>query len=187
MATKKPMNKFVLYGIFVFKFVFSLALIIWTVYMTLQSDVGEDEDNAFLSTYHKVDAEFNNIKISNYKFNQRYDIKFYFNDTVIKGVSFDDVFLGQRSIKQRETKKNILKLGENIFKVEIVKKDGMVVKDIKIDMLVTMASTHKYDKKLDFKDANIDKFNIKKQGFWNITGIVKVEDLKGSFFIKTNN
>ncbi len=180
------MSKPLLYGIFIAKFLFGLALIVWTVYMTLQSDVGEDDDNAFLSTYHKVDKNFNNIKISNHKFNQKYNIKFSFNDLVIEGISFDDVFLGQRSIVNRKSKKNIIKLGQNIFKVDIVTKDGKVIKNIKIDMLVTMATTHKYDKELSFNTTNIAKFTISRQGFWNITGVVEVDGLKGYFFIKTN-
>jgi len=45
---KKPMPKWLIYTLFIGKFGLSLALIWWTVYMTLQSDVGKDDDNAFL-------------------------------------------------------------------------------------------------------------------------------------------
>ena len=43
----KPMPKWLVYTLFILKFILSLALIFWTVYMTLQSDVGQDDDNAF--------------------------------------------------------------------------------------------------------------------------------------------
>ena len=52
--TQKPLSKGVIYTLFVLKFISGLALIVWTVYMTFQAKVGQDDDNAFLSTYHKL-------------------------------------------------------------------------------------------------------------------------------------
>jgi hypothetical protein len=181
----KPMSKPLLYGIFIVKFLFGLALIIWTVMMTLSSDVGEDNDNAFLTTYHKVDDNFYSMVVSNYKFEDKYKVKFYLNDTVLDGLSINDVFLGQRSIKSRKIRKDILKFGTNKFKYEIKTKDGKIVNNVKLKMLVTMTTNHKFDKNLLFKE-NEEIFNISKKGYWNITGTIEVNNDKGYFFIKTN-
>ena len=52
-------------------------------------------------------------------------------------------------------------------------------------MLVTMTTNHIFDKKLTFKH-NTETFEIKKKGYWNITGTIEVDNHKGYFFIKTN-
>ena len=182
----KPMSKPLLYGIFIVKFLFGLALIWWTIAMTLSSDVGEDEDNAFLSTYHNVDDNFNNMVNSNLNFENKYDLKFYFNDTVIEGLKIKDVFLGQRTIKARSLRKDILNVGENKFRYEIVSKDGTKLENIKLTMLVTMTTNHLYDKNLKFENKDLETFKIAKKGYWNITGTIEVGNDKGYFFIKTN-
>ncbi len=46
----KPMPKWLIYSLFIIKFLLGLGLIYWTIYVTLQSNVGEDDDHAFLST-----------------------------------------------------------------------------------------------------------------------------------------
>jgi hypothetical protein len=183
----KPMSKPLLYGIFIVKFLFGLALIWWTIWMTLSSDVGEDEDNAFLSTYHNVDDNFNNMITQNNSFEQRYNLKFYLNDELIEGLTLQDVFLAQRAINQRKIRKDILKVGENKFSYTLTtKENGKKLNNVNLSMLVTMATTHQYDKKLEFENTNLETFNINKQGYWNITGTIEVNDHKGYFFIKTN-
>jgi hypothetical protein len=179
------MSKPLLYGIFIVKFLFSLALIIWTVMLTLSSDVGEDVDNAFLSTYHNVDDNFNQMIADNHNFSNLYNITFYFNNTIINNLTIKDAFLSQRAVKKRDIKKNILKVGSNTFKYEIIKKDGTKIKNVKLNMLVTMTTNHLFDKKLIFEN-NTETFNIEKKGYWNITGIIEVDNHKGYFFIKTN-
>jgi len=186
MANNKPMSKPVLYGIFIIKFFFGLGLIVWTVMMTLSSDVGKDNDNAFLGNYHTVDANYNNMVIDNLKIEKKYDIKLMLNDKIIDGLPYKDVFLAQRAIIKRKTGKNILKLGKNIFEVKILTKDGQVVKNTKTNMLITMATNHIFDIKLDFNSSNTHEFEVKQMGFYNITGTIEIDDLKGSFFIKTN-
>ena len=79
IKVKKPMPKWLIYTLFILKFVSGLGLIFWTVYMTLQSDVGKDDDNAFLSTYHSIDDNYNKIIEQNNEFNSKYNIKFLFN------------------------------------------------------------------------------------------------------------
>ncbi len=181
----KPMSKPLLYGIFIIKFLFGLGLIIWTVMMTLSSDVGQDDDNAFLSTYHKVDDNFNQMTVDNTNFGNKYNVKLVLNDEVIYGLDMQDVFLAQRAIKLRKNRKNILKVGKNNFKYEVQTKDGIEIKNAKLTMLVTMTTSHKYDKKLEFK-SDTEIFQLSKEGYWNITGTIEVADNKGYFFIKTN-
>ena len=182
----KPMSQPLLYSIFIIKFLFGLALIWWTIAMTLSSDVGQDEDNAFLSTYHNVDDNFNDMVVKNFKFEENYNLKFYFNDETIDGLSIKDVFLGQRAIKQRKIRKDILNIGENTFKYELTSKSGKKLENVKLNMLVTMTTNHNFDKKLNFNKDDIEKFNIKKKGHWNITGTIEINGDKGYFFIKTN-
>ena len=49
-----------------------------------------------------------------------------------------------------------------------------------------MATNHKYDKKLDFKNKDNISFELPNAGYWNITGFVKISNDEGRFFIKTN-
>ncbi len=163
-----------------------IAFIVWTIYVTIGSDVGEDEDQSLLSTYHKVDDQFNKIQKSNKLLNENYDIKFIFNDTIIDGVDTNDIFYSQRVIKNRETRKTILNIGSNEFKVIVQTKDGKKVKNYETDIVVTKTTNHLYDKILKLKDDKIGKFDIKNKGSWNITGKIKIENITGSFMIKTD-
>ncbi len=180
------MNKFTLYTIFILKFLLGLGLIVWTIMMTLSSDVGQDDDNAFLSTYHNIDDDFNDMITSNFNFDNKYNLVFDLNKKTMDGLTLKDVFLGQRVIKKRIIRKDILNIGNNIFKYKLTTKDGKEVKDSKLDMVVTMTTNHIFDKKLEFKNKNTETFKIDKKGYWNITGTIEVGTDKGYFFIKTN-
>ncbi|MEA3554674.1 MAG: hypothetical protein U9R39_09810 [Campylobacterota bacterium] len=182
----KPMPKWLIYSLFILKFVLGLGLIYWTIYMTLQSDVGEDDDNAFLSSYHQVDDSFNKIVADNKIFETVYNIKFDLNDETIIGLSYDDIFLSQRAIQNRKTRKNILKVGDNNFNINVQDKNGNEIKDVKIDILVTKSTNHKEDIKLFFNNENTKNFKINSIGYWNITGTIEVDKYKGTFYIKTN-
>ncbi len=182
----KPMPKWLIYSLFIIKFVFGLALIYWTIYMTLQSDVGQDDDNAFLSTYHNVDDNYNKIIKNNQIFNSKYNIKFQLNDETIIGLSLEDVFLAQRAIQQRKIRKNILKVGQNSFNIQIQDKNGNKIENSKIEILITKSTNHLEDVKLSYNNENIKEFEIKSIGYWNITGTVEVDGNKGTFYIKTN-
>jgi nitrogen fixation protein FixH len=184
--TKKPMSKGLIYTLFILKFLLGLALIYWTIYMTLSSDVGEDEDKAFLSTYHEVDNNFNDILQENYDFEQKYNVKFQLNEHTIDGLTFKDVFLAQRAIQQRTIRKNIIKIGDNKFTVSVQDKNGNEVKNKNIQILVTKNTNHLEDVELQFNNENTKEFKIKSKGYWNITGTIEVDGNKGSFYIKTN-
>ena len=180
------MTKPVLYSIFVIKFLFGLSLIIWTIYKTFQANIENDIDNAFLSSYHNVDENYNKMVINNQRLNHKYNIKFKFNNHVVHGVTVKDVFLSQRAIFDRKIRKSILKPGVNNFKVDVLSNETNNKVSAKINMLVTMATTHDYDKHFEFQDGENYKFDLKQIGFWNITGTILIDDVEGYFFIKTD-
>ncbi|RLA72185.1 MAG: hypothetical protein DRG78_24180 [Epsilonproteobacteria bacterium] len=182
----KPMSKPLLYTIFILKFFLGLGLIIWTVMMTLTAGVGEDDDNAFLTTYHDVDDNYNSMITSNYKFDDKYKLVFNINNEELDGITLKDAFLGQRSIKARKVRKNMLNVGNNVFSYNLVTKDGKVIAGAKLNILITRTTNHTYDKALDFKSGKSETFKILKKGYWNITGTIEVNEDKGYFFIKTN-
>lgn len=183
---KKPMGKTLIYTLFILKFALGLGLIYWTIYMTLQSDVGEDDDNAFLSTYHEVDSNFNKIMVENNNFEKKYNVKFVFNDESIIGLTHNDIFLSQRAIQARKIRKNIIKVGDNKFSVFVQDKNGNIVKDKKVEILVTKNTNHLEDVELNFNNEDSKEFKIKSKGYWNITGVIKVDGNEGRFYVKTN-
>jgi hypothetical protein len=182
----KPMPKWLIYTLFILKFVLSLALIWWTIYMTLQSDVGQDDDNAFLSDYHHIDDNYNKIIEQNNEFNSKYNVKFVFNNEVIVGLTHQDVYLSQRVIQKRKTRKNIINVGENKFSVFIQDKEGNKVTSNNSEILITKNTTHAEDVKLYFVNEETKIFTIGSKGYWNITGTVETNGSKGYFYIKTN-
>ncbi len=185
-SKQKTMPKWLLYGLFILKFILGLGLIYWTIYMTMQSDVGADDDNAFLSTYHSVDDDFNTMVMNNNKFSEKYNIKFQLNNETIIGLTYDDIFLAQRAIQLRTIRKNILKVGENKFTIEVQDKKGDIIKAKEVDILVTKSTNHLEDVKLKFSNEDSKTFKINSKGYWNITGTVDINGLKGTFYIKTN-
>lgn len=182
----KPMPKWLVYTLFILKFMLSIALIFWTVYMTLQSDVGKDDDNAFLSNQHDVDDNYNKIMEQNNEFNSKYNVKFVFNDEEIIGLSHSDIYLSQRVIKERKIRKNMLHIGKNSVKVYIQDKNANEITESKVNILVTKNTTHAEDVTLNITNEISKEFEIQSFGYWNITGTVEVNGSKGSFYIKTN-
>ena len=171
---------------FLIIFSISLFMIIWTIVQTSKAGVGLDDDNAFLSTYHDVDENFNNLIRQNIAFEKKYNIKFSFNDQDIIGLTYKDVFLAQRVVQERKIRKDMIKIGQNKFSVLIQDKNGNPVENKKIKMLVTKSVTHDHDVNLSFDNENTKTFNIDSIGYWNITGSVEVDGEKGFFYIKTN-
>jgi len=167
-------------------FFFTLGMIIWTIMETAKAGVGLDDDNAFLSTYHDVDRNFNQMTIDNMRFSNNYDIEFDFNGNIVKGLTVEDVFLSQRVIKQRTLRKDMIHQGENIFKVKVYDRNKNLVQNVTVDMMVTKSTTHDFDTKLVFKNDDRKTFDVNSVGFWNITGTVTIGEIKGYFYIKTN-
>jgi len=184
------MSRKTVYTLFVLKFTFSLVLIFWTIKMTMGAGVGEDNDNTFLSTYAKVDDSFNEFEINNKKFNSKYDTLITINNEVLNTMDFHDIFLSQRIIKHKKTRKNVLNYNKN-NSINIIikdKKTSQVISDINASVILTRPSTHENDFTLNIlKSNNKIDFNITKKAYWNIMGAVKIGDDEGHFYIKTNS
>jgi len=183
---KRLMRKEYVYILFVLKFLLGIALIYWTIATTLTSDVGKDADNAFLSTYRDVDRDFNKLMLQNKSFESKYNIKFVFNNQEIFGLSHEDVFLSQRAVQARTIRKDMVNVGKNEFSIFIQDKQGNVISNKYINILVTKNTTHAEDVKLKYKNEDTKTFDIHSIGYWNITGSVEVDGEKGFFYIKTN-
>ena len=183
---KRFMRKEYVYALFILKFILGIYLIYWTIATTMSSDVGQDADNAFLSTYKDIDDNFNHINVLNKKFEEKYNILFEFNGNQIVGLSLQDVFLAQRAIQARKIRKDMILVGENSFSIYVQDKEGNEIKTKAIEILVTKNTTHAEDVKLQFKDEDTQTFQINSIGYWNITGTVDVNGDKGYFYIKTN-
>lgn len=183
---KRFMRKEYVYALFVLKFLLGIGLIYWTIAMTMSSDVGKDDDNAFLTTYQDVDRNYNNMIMSNRAFEEKYNVKFLFNDETIVGLSVDDVFLAQRAIKNRKNRKGIVNVGNNKFIVLVQDKAGNDITNKTVNILITKNTSHAEDVNLEYKNEDTKSFQLKSFGSWNITGTVAIGDDKGFFYIKTN-
>jgi len=185
---KERLSKRTVYTIFLAKFLFSLTLIFWTVKMTLGAGVGLDDDNTFMSTYHKVDDNYNQIVAQSIEFNKLYNSKMYINGIDIGKLDYHDIYLSQRSIKKRKERKHLLKLGENQIKIVVTNKTThKIIKDIDAKVSFTMPSSHKFDQKIELKKSGaITNVDIKEATYWNIMGSININDKVGTFFIKTN-
>jgi len=183
---KRLMRKEIVYILFILKFLLGIYLIYWTIATTLSSDVGKDEDLAFLNTYHNVDDNFNNMIASNQKFDAKYNIKFDFNGTQIIGLTVDDVFLARRAVELRDTRRDMIFVGKNKFTILVQDKQGNIITTKNIDIRVTKNTTHTENVDLKFVNEDTKEFDIGSIGYWNITGTVEIDSDKGFFYIKTN-
>lgn len=184
------MSKKTVYTLFVLKFLFSLALIFWTIKMTMSAGVGEDNDNTFLSTYANVDDNFNEFYNNNVIFNKKYNTFIKINNEQLNSMTFEDIFLSQRVIKQRDIRKNILNSnGKNSIAIVIKNKvTNEIIKDINASIIFTRPSGHDDDFKININQSNSSTdFNISKKAYWNIMGAVKIGNDEGHFYIKSNS
>lgn len=183
----KYMSKRTVYTLFIAKFFFSLALIFWTIYMTLGAGVGSDDDNAFMSYYKEVDESYNKIMFQNKLFEQKYHVGIVINGLEFKELTSQDIFLSTRVIQKRKTRKNILKVGQNSFKVTVRdKKTGEIVAGMKTQIVLTRPSTHEDNKVFQLDNNEEVKERINKKSYWNIMGTISNGAFEGKFYIKTN-
>lgn len=174
--------------IFIAKFLFSITLIAWTVFITLGAGVGKDNDNTFMGYYKNIDSEFNTIVRDNNSFQNEYILEFKINDFVLDSLTYDDIYLSQRVIQAREIRKNILKVGKNTISIVVKdRKTKLEIKDVDAKILFTMPSTHDFNQEIVLDTNNLQKdFIITKKSYWNIMGKIKVKNHIGNFYIKTN-
>jgi len=166
----------------------SFSMIIWTITSTLKADLSEDK--SFLSTYHDVDANFNNMMMSNEKFNSLYDIFFDINGKMTP-LEVKDIFLAQRALKDKSNNQKMFTIGTNSIRVKIMEKEtSKVIENAIVELQISKAIKSDGDinfKNIPFKDGvYLSNFEIKDQGNWHLTGKVSVGKDIGYFFIKTN-
>jgi hypothetical protein len=169
-------------------FGFTFGMIIWTVKSTINTPVYEDR--SFLSSYHIVDADYNNIVENNKKFLNDYDIYFDINSNKV-GLDISDVFLGRRYLEKSHKHKDFLKVGRNDISVFIKDKNNSnIVKNAKIELLLTRAIDSKEDKDIKSFSLKDNKYKtdivVPLKGYWNLIGKVTIDKNTGYFFIKTN-
>ena len=173
--------------LFIAIFGFTFSMIVWTIVSAVNTPVHEDK--SFLSTYHNVDGDFNDIVASNERFSNKYNIKIKINDKVFDKLLINDVFLSQRVIDDKSTHKDIFKKGSNSINFELNDKNGLAVNNAKINFKVTRTTN-------SYSDIDINNnengnysfaFELVKEGNWNITGTIDTSDgEKGYFYIKSN-
>ena len=182
-------SKKTVYSLFILKFFFSISLIFWTIKITLTAGVGTDDDNSFLSSYSNLNENYNKIAKNNKLFLEKYTIDAIINNKKIKNLTYNDVFLSQRSVKSREERKNILNYNKNTMQLIIHNKQtNEIVKNISASIVLTRPSTHANDIKFDIKHSNEEySFNLDVKAYWNMMGIIKIDEYEGHFYIKTNS
>ena len=186
---KFKVEKYQLWLLFFFAiFGGTFSMIVWTVKSAVETPVYKDK--SFLSSYHIVDDNFNEIVAKNHRFNMRYDVKIKVNDRTV-GMEFKDAFLGYRSLEKQSINQDMLVVGDNAISIVITnKKSSQIVSDANISFQITRAIEDMYDIDLNtFKYEN-DSYNTKAKidlaGNWNIIGKIKVLDDTGYLYIKTN-
>jgi len=186
---KYKIEKYHLWLLFFFTiFGGTFSMIVWTVKSAVETPVYEDK--SFLSSYHIVDDNFNEIVAKNHRFKMRYDVKIKVNDRTV-GMEFKDAFLGYRSLEKQSTNQDMLLVGDNAISIVITnKKSSQIVSDANISLQITRAIEDMYDIDLNaFKYEN-DSYNAKAKidlaGNWNIIGKIQVLDDIGYLYIKSN-
>ena len=132
--------------------IFTIGMGTWTVVTAINNPV--EMDNSYMRNYHQVDADLNKILESGAKFDKKY----------------------QLSLENSE-----LKEGENELKIALKDKEGNVINNAKIEILVTRPETTKLDKNLKAKfdgSGYRAKVILDKKGRWNIQIKAVVEDLE---------
>jgi hypothetical protein len=131
---------------------FTIGMGTWTLVTAINNPV--EMDNSYMRNYHQVDADLNKILQSGFKFDKKYEFSLLNSD---------------------------LQEGENELKIDIKDKNGNVVKDAKIEILVTRPETTKLDKNLKAQFDGEEyraKVILDKKGRWNIQIRVVIKDLE---------
>jgi hypothetical protein len=191
MEGKKTIMKIQKYQLwlafFFFIFGITFAMIIWTVKSAVNTPVYEDR--SFMTSYQDVDENYNQMLISNAKFNSKYNTEVNINGRKV-GMELSDLRYGQRSLEKKSTNQNMLVVGENKISLSIVDKNKKPITDAKVEFQITRPIEDMYDINLDSftveNDIYITNANIERAGNWNIIGKITIGDDIGYLYIKTN-
>ena len=133
-------------------------MIIWTIMSAVKTPVHEDK--TFLSTYHKIDTDYNDIVESNEKFNLKYDVKIIINGQIF-GTEINDIFLSQRVLENKSKHKDLFQKGKNSLVVELSDKEGNKLDSI-IKFKVTRATNSYSDIDMDNEKTKLNSFDFVK-------------------------
>jgi hypothetical protein len=188
-SAKQGIQKYHLWLLFFFAiFGGTFSMIVWTVKSAVNTPVYEDK--SFMSSYQDVDDNYNEMYLSNERFNHHYITKVTINDSTV-GMNFSDILYGQRSLEKKSTHQNMLQVGKNRLSILVKDKETQdVVKDANISFQLTRAIEDMYDINLnDFKFEN-DNYTsigeITREGNWNIIGKIMIGEDTSYLYIKTN-
>jgi len=136
---------------------FAVVLGVWTIKAAMDNPV--ELDNAYMLNYHMVDEDINEIL----KRQQNFD-KIYQLDLLTKDIN----------------------LGKNEIKILLKNKKGNLIKNAKIEILVTRPDTTKYDKKIEahYNDPYyVAAVDLNLEGRWNF--VIKTKIDKDAIGFKT--
>ena len=128
----KKRNYWPLY--FIAIFAFTVYMIIWTIYKATQAPVVEDR--SFMQKYQYVDENYNNIMTSNINFLEKYSLELDLNGKIFP-LTTEDIKYGQRVIEKHSKHKDILKLENNLIKIDIIDKVTKEKVPINIDLVIS--------------------------------------------------
>jgi hypothetical protein len=130
------------------------GLCVWTVKKAADNPV--QMDSFYFESYQDVDADINNIILEQRKFDKIYTL---------------------------EIPRDNFKMGEkNSIEIKISKKDGEVINDANISVVITRPSTVEFDKNLELVSEEeglykFSSFDINKPGRWQIMSKITVDGL----------
>jgi hypothetical protein len=169
-------------------FGFTFAMIVWTIKSAVNTPVYEDR--SFMEKYQDVDDNFNQMVLSNAKFNARYETKVFINKRTV-GMEFSDIQFGQRSLEKHSKNQEMMMLGENSISLSIVDREkNTPVTDANVSFQVTRPIKNDNDINLDnfiYHDGKYttQPIELDLKGYWNIIGKVTIGDDVGYLYIKT--
>jgi len=127
---------------------------IWTIKVAINNPV--QLDKSYMMSYHEVDDNINEIMAKQKLFDSKYEI---------------------------DLSSNNLQIGKNRVVINLISKDGKIVKNLEIVAVITRPTTTQYDINLnkfqfDGKSYISEEFELKNGGRWNIEVRVKIgEDI----------
>lgn len=171
--------------LFVAIFGFTFVMIVWTIIKSNQANL--DIDDAFVSSYHAVDENYNQMILQTQKFNLSYDMKIASNQK--------EIFLDNQDILLRQSAKNkahqdLFLVGVNKIFILVNDKNSKPVENAKIKSIFTSSTSHNQKQILEnfkFIDGKYEiDLKIENPGNYNISGEIIVGNDKAFFFIKSN-
>lgn len=171
--------------LFIAIFGFTFSMIVWTIVKSSQANL--DTDDSFVSNYHNVDENYNEMIIQTQKFLTKYDMKLISNQ---KDIALDNNDMFLRQAAKNKNHENLFVVGDNKLIFLISDKQGQIQSNVSIKAVFTSSTSNSQKQiidKLVFADGKyVANLKIDKIGNYNISGEVSIGSEKAYFFIKSN-